>query len=84
MSNPMKTTMTILLAATLLLAGCEQPRGRFAPVEASKRIELFQQCMDGLPAGPEATKYNDWDEVVLACDKVATLQAAGTKAGYSP
>ena len=32
------------------------------------RQELFKECMAALPAGPVATKYNDWDEVVRACE----------------
>jgi len=31
------------------------------------RATLFQQCLKALPAGPLATKYNDWDEVVKEC-----------------
>jgi hypothetical protein len=27
--------------------------------------------MESLPAGPTSTKYNDWDEVVIECRKVA-------------
>lgn len=29
--------------------------------------EIFNECMKNLPAGPVATKYNDWDEVVSEC-----------------
>ena len=29
--------------------------------------EAFLECMKALPAGPQATKYNDWDEVVAEC-----------------
>lgn len=33
--------------------------------------ELFNECMKNLPAGPQATKYNDWDEVVSECRHTA-------------
>ncbi len=45
------------------------------------RARLFEQCLKALPAGPEATKYNDWDEVVAACESAAyyqSLRAAST------
>ena len=32
------------------------------------RAKLFEQCLKALPAGPQATKYNDWDEVVHQCE----------------
>ena len=35
------------------------------------RARLFEQCLKALPAGPEATKYNDWDEVVHLCELAA-------------
>lgn len=35
------------------------------------RNEIFQQCIQNLPKGPEVTKYNDWDEVVGECSESA-------------
>lgn len=35
------------------------------------RARLFEQCLKALPAGPQATKYNDWDEVVHQCELAA-------------
>ena len=35
------------------------------------RAKLFEQCLKSLPAGPQATKYNDWDEVVNQCEIAA-------------
>jgi len=32
---------------------------------------VFKECMNSLPAGPVSTHYNDWDEVVEACENVA-------------
>ena len=37
----------------------------------TKRQEIFFKCMKALPAGPQATKYNDWDEVVSECGSQA-------------
>ena len=35
------------------------------------RAKLFEQCLNALPAGPQSTKYNDWDEVVNQCEIAA-------------
>jgi len=48
------------------------------------RREIFQQCMKALPAGPSATKYNDWDEVVAQCDSVAHYQSLRRKSQIKP
>ena len=58
---------TLIGAASLLTAvlagGCTESTG---PDQCLRR-EIFQQCMKALPVGPQATKYNDWDEVVAEC-----------------
>lgn len=61
-------TKTILFCVSLL-AGC----GDYAPPMADQclRAELFKQCMAALPAGPTATHYNDWSEVVNQCSGFA-------------
>ncbi len=53
----------------MVLAGCE-------PVQTSVldqclRQQLFERCMASLPAGPESTRYNDWDDVVSECEDQA-------------
>jgi hypothetical protein len=48
-------------------------------VDNIKRRELFLECMKALPAGPQQTQYNDWDEVVKACDNAAYFQAQTVK-----
>ena len=32
---------------------------------------IFMECLQRLPAGPVAAKYNDWDEVVDSCKSSA-------------
>lgn len=39
------------------------------------RAELFQKCMQILPAGPVKTHYNDWSEVVDSCEGSAYRQS---------
>ena len=70
---------TLIGAASLLTAmlagGCTESTG---PDQCLRR-EIFQQCMKALPAGPQATKYNDWDEVVGKCETVAYYQSLKKK-----
>jgi hypothetical protein len=48
----------------------------FAPkVDKQDQRRIFFECLRSLPAGPQATKYNDWDEVVQACDSVSSRMA---------
>ena len=60
-----------IAALSVLLIGCEQA----ATYDQCLRREIFQQCMAALPAGPQSTKYNDWDEVVSQCDTAAGHQS---------
>ena len=48
------------------------------------RREIFMQCMAALPAGPKATVYNDWDEVVAQCDSVAHYQSLRRNSQIKP
>jgi len=48
---------------------------RSVDVDQCMRIELFNSCMKRLPAGPQSTKYNDWDEVVNQCNRVSLQQS---------
>lgn len=58
-----------IVFCTLIFTACGQET---LPTEVKyldqcKRAELFQACLTALPAGPQATQYNDWSEVVEAC-----------------
>jgi hypothetical protein len=66
----MKTlTKLTLLTSLLLITSCEK-KDRTMHDMCLQR-EIFKECMESLPAGPTSTKYNDWDEVVIECRKVA-------------
>ena len=41
--------------------------GNVIIIDKCMQREIFNECMKTLPAGPVATKYNDWDEVVGEC-----------------
>lgn len=75
------TELTTKLAAFALvaaLAGCDT---RTEAYDQCIRAELFQACLAAVPAGPQATKYNDWDEVVSECGTQArTMSVRPVKA----
>ena len=58
--------MNRLLLASILLAGCGGV-AQYGVTDKKEQQVLFFKCMESLPAGPVATKYNDWAEVVDEC-----------------
>ena len=38
-------------------------------------MRLYERCLAAVPAGPESTVYNDWDEVVRECKSLAYQRA---------
>jgi hypothetical protein len=62
------------VALTLALTACDGPIGVSTP-DQCMRAELFASCMRALPAGPAAPQFNDWDEVVTACESAAYRQS---------
>ena len=70
---------TIMIAA-LVLSGCGdgQPM-ELTVVDQCMRVELFKSCMASLPAGPQSTHYNDWDDVVDSCESAAYYQSQRKK-----
>ena len=73
----------MILCASLALAGCEMP----SPPEPDQELrqELFFQCLQLTPKGPESVQYNDWAEVVSECGHQARSMALpNTKKKVSP
>lgn len=62
------------VALTLALTACDGSIGVSTP-DQCMRAELFSACMHALPAGPMSSQYNDWDEVVTACESAAYRQS---------
>lgn len=62
-----------IIALAMSLAACDEPPR--TQTNQCLRAELFKQCMAILPAGPLATKYNDWNEVVSECGSQAYYQS---------
>lgn len=64
----------ITIAVTVLaLAACEEIEQRVP--DQCLRTELFQQCLDKVPAGPISSHYNDWGEVASECESAAYHQS---------
>jgi hypothetical protein len=71
----------IILGLALLGAvGCQ---GDPLIVDQTARRAYFVECLSKIPKGPTSVKYNDWDEVVRACDSTAMYQALRTAGGGS-
>ncbi len=68
--------------AISLLAGCNEYKQ--PTVDQCLRHEIFKSCLTNLPAGPTATKYNDWDEVVSSCNEAAYYQALREQGQIKP
>lgn len=64
------TSKYLCILAALMLAGCEPPKPN-----RKLQQELFFQCLQKAPAGPVATKYNDWSEVIDSCQSAAYYMA---------
>ena len=73
----MKTKLLTLVLA-LTLAGCDKLESNQI-TDQCLRVELFNSCLEHLPAGPQATHYNDWSEVVAECSSTAFWQSQRNK-----
>lgn len=71
----------IPLFLVLLLAACDRttiPKpdsDEKLTVDQCLRHAIFTSCLTKLPPGPASTKFNDWDEVIDSCAKVAFYQS---------
>jgi len=71
----MKTLKNLKILIPLILTTCcscefKEIENESIQDRCLQRV-IFKECMNSLPAGPVSTHYNDWDEVVGACEKVA-------------
>lgn len=68
--------LSAVVVGSLLVAGCE---GQFVDGEwvsdQGLRRQIFKECLQMLPKGPERTVYNDWAEVVSECESAAFYQS---------
>lgn len=74
MNLPESTVNKLLLGlAVMVLCGCEQLQS--PQPDQLLRHQYFMECLKALPAGPQSTKYNDWDDVVDSCASAAYYQS---------
>jgi hypothetical protein len=64
--------LLIVAVLALLVSGCNVPSYEY---DETLRREVFKECVQSLPAGPNSTVYNDWDEVVFECRQFANSVA---------
>ena len=74
-------TKKLSIPLMLLLAGCAPKLPNGEPYsggyyDQDVRRDGFFECLRALPAGPQATRYNDWSEVVSECGSQATTLSA--------
>jgi hypothetical protein len=43
------------------------------------RTQLFNECLERLPPGPQTVEYNDWSEVVDSCANTAATRSVRLK-----
>lgn len=78
-----------IIAATLALAACAEPPSGSAdnplnwmqqPEDPEVKVYVLKQCL-GAAQGPQSTRYNDWDEAIDSCRRIANDAARYCPAG---
>lgn len=72
-----------MMCLLLLLTACSSPANE-SEIDQCMRREIFRECMSILPAGPQRTHYNDWDEVVDSCATTAYHQSLRLRSQVLP
>lgn len=80
----MRIALALAAVAAALLTGCAQETIDPVRPDQCLRREMFKECMTLLPEGPRATEYNDWDEVVEACNGTAYYQSLRLNSTIKP
>jgi hypothetical protein len=78
----------LLVFAVVTLTACSDKevaimKNRHIP-DQCLRAQVFEKCMRVLPAGPVATQYNDWDEVVSECGRQSYYQSIRNREFIKP
>jgi len=82
------TRKIIIALSTIALAACSaEPGTPMDPLDWTRQPEdpevkvfVLKQCL-GAAQGPQATHYNDWDEAIDSCDRVASNASRYCPAG---
>lgn len=81
----------IVLAAAAALSACtafEAPAGSAdnplnwmqQPEDPEVKVYVLEKCL-GAAQGPQSTRYNDWDEAIDSCQRIASNAARYCPAG---
>lgn len=61
----------VLISSLVFWSVIRSPSPSYGVVDKNLQQQMFFKCMESLPAGPQATMYNDWNEVVAECGEQA-------------
>ena len=79
----------IVLAAAAALSACVEPPAGSAdnpldwmqqPEDPEVKVYVLKECL-GAAQGPQSTRYNDWDEAIDSCQRIASNAARYCPAG---
>ena len=82
----MKKLLLVFAVVTLTACGDKEVaimKNRYIPDQCLRAV-IFEKCMRVLPAGPVATQYNDWDEVVSECGRQSYYQSIRNREFVKP
>jgi len=71
----------LIFVSGVFLSSCDRVS---TSTDQCLRREIFKQCMESLPEGPEITYYNDWSEVVAECGNQAYYQSIRSVSQIKP
>ena len=59
----------------VFIIGCSDKPTPKIKIDNELRQHLFFKCLEKVPPSPTTTHYNDWSEVIEACDSSAYYMA---------
>lgn len=76
-----------IVAALIVVAasGCDKgPASVERGPDQCLRREIFKECLQTVPAGPQQTVTNDWSEVIDECQSTAYYQSIRQESQIKP
>ena len=69
----MKIKLLVALALSLFLYGCDNVPSN--GIDQCLRAQLFKECLEKVPKGPDVVNFNDWRNVVSECESASQYQS---------
>lgn len=69
----MKIKLLVAFALSLSLYGCDNVP--ISGIDQCIRAQLFKECLEKVPNGPDVVNFNDWSEVVSECESASQYQS---------